>query len=375
MTMDMTSDNARMPSRSRETEEDDRSAQSEVQIVADIAVETHKPDEGGEDVLHDLRDTFRRTPSLGSRPSIRRNNSGKMGRSRPTPPQRAKSMQQPRSLGPSRSSDLSTMPTLLRSGSTRTARPGLPRANSSSARPGVARTSSSSGRPGVARTSSSSGRPGVSRTNSARGARRAMPTRTASDSLRNMRRDQIVNTPLERKESSQSLMRASGDDKSVCTISDLESCFTMDSVNIRKNQMIADPLEDGTYHETYSCAEHDDSLSHWSEHLPMAQDGVSQAGNESIATFCTLDSLRLKRLNINDVMGDQSCGDISFFSQSFSTLNTADLDIESLMGMEDDGLFELDELGESQLCDLADSDNGGNGSVACVSIENVENVE
>jgi hypothetical protein len=154
----------------------------------------------------------------------------------------------------------------------------------------------------------------------------------------------------------------------------------MDSVNIRKNQMIADPLDAGTYHETDSCANHDDSISHWSEHMPtVAQDGNvggGGGGHESVATFCTLDSLRLQRLQIHDVL-DQSC-DISFFSQSFSTLNTADIDLDSIM--DDDGLFELNELNESELCDLADSDlisdlvdHQPNG--ACVSVEDADNVD
>jgi len=348
--MDIMADNARMPIRSKEAEVEGRGDQLNVQMVAEMAAQAHRSEDAEEDVLHDLRDTFSRTPSVSGRPSVRRNNSGKIGatRGRPKPPQRAQSMNLPRAPQPSRSTDLSTMPTLLA---------------------------------GAGSSRSMLQRPGVSRTNShSKTFRRAMPTRTASDSLRNMRKDKLVNTALERKESTHSLMRASSDDKSVVTISDLESCFTMDSVNIRKNQMIADPLDAGTYHETDSCANHDDSISHWSEHMPtVAQDGNvggGGGGHESVATFCTLDSLRLQRLQIHDVL-DQAC-DISFFSQSFSTLNTADIDLDSIM--DDDGLFELNELNESELCDLADSDlisdlvdHQPNG--ACVSVEDADNVD
>jgi hypothetical protein len=181
-----------------------------------------------------------------------------------------------------------------------------------------------------------------------------------------MRRDQLVNTVLERKESTQSLLRGP-DDKSVGTYSDLDSCFTMDSVTMRKHQLIADPLDDGTYHENDSFADHDDSVSHFSEYpgelreLRRSQSGeetLSHVGGESIATFCTLDSLRLRRLQIHDGV-DQAC-DISFFSNSFSTLNTADLDLDiSIMDEEEEeglcGLDDLDERGESKLCDLGES--------------------
>jgi hypothetical protein len=319
------------------------------QMAAEISAEALRTEASEDDVLHDLRDSFARTASLSKRPALRRKNSGG---GRPMAPRRAQSMHagQVRSVGVTKSGDLSSMPTLLQQGNPRSVlqRPPVP-----------PRTNSSS-----------------------KNFNRAKPVRTASDSLRTMRRDQLVNTVLERKESTQSLLRGP-DDKSVATCSDLDSCFTMDSVTMRKHQLIADPLDDGTYYENDSFADHDDSVSHFSEYpadlreLTRHESGSSHMGGESIATFCTLDSLRLRRLQIHDGV-DQAC-DISFFSNSFSTLNTADLDLDiSIMDEEEGlgGLDDLDELGESKLCDLGESGlcelkelNESNASVACVSIE------
>jgi hypothetical protein len=356
VTMDMMTHSVEGATRTKDTNLE--SEPMTVHTVAGIAAEAHsnnsssnnsRTNEASEDdVLHDLRDSFARTASLSKRPALRRKNSGSQTRSRPMAPRRAQSMHagQVRSVGRSRSSDgcdLSTMPTLLNQGNPRSTlqRPNAP-----------PRTNSNS-----------------------KSFQRAKPVRTASDSLRTMRRDQLVNTALERKESTDSLLRGP-DDKSVATFSDLDSCFTMDSVTMRKHQLIADPLDDGTYYENDSVAEHDESITHFSEHLPEMTSGEG----ESIATFCTLDSLRLRRLQIHDVL-DQAC-DVSFFSNSFSTLNTADLDLDmSVMDEEEgfEGLCELDEHGESKLCDLGESGlcelNESQASVACVSVEaNVEPV-
>jgi hypothetical protein len=343
------------------TRTEDTNVESEQIDVHDVAVENaaealRAAEASEDDVLHDLRNSFARTASLSKRPALRRKNSGG---GRPMAPRRAQSMHagQVRSVVATKSGDLSAMPTLLQQGNPR----------SSLQRPPV-----------PPRTNSSS-----------KSINRAKPVRTASDSLRTMRRDQLVNTVLERKESTQSLLRGP-DDKSVATFSDLDSCFTMDSVTMRKHQLIADPLDDGTYYENDSFADHDDSVTHFSEYpaepreprgLMRHESGetlLSHVGGESIETFCTLDSLRLRRLQINDAV-DQAC-DISFFSNSFSTLNTADLDLDIISIMDEEeglcGLDDLDELGESKLCDLGESGlcelkelNESNASVACVSLE------
>jgi hypothetical protein len=336
--------------------------QINVPMGAEIAAgSSHSRTEASDedDVLYDLRDSFSRTVSLDKRPALRRKNSGG-GMSRPMAPRRAQSMNagHARSFGRTKSSDLSTMPTLLQQGNPR----------SILQRP-----------PAPPRTKSNSSSTSFNRTK---------PARTASDSLRTMRRDQLVNTALERKMSPQSLLRRTPD-KSVATFrgDSLESSFITDSEIMRKNQLIADPLDDGTYYEDDSCANHDDSISHFSEYsaqpreLKRSESGESisshMRGDGSIATFCTFDSHCLGRLQIHDDGIDQSC-DISFFSNhSFSTLNTAadvdDLD-SSIVGEEEGlcGLDDLDEVGESELCDPGLGErkelNESNASAACVSI-------
>jgi hypothetical protein len=372
LTMDMISDNAEGAARAKDNAMEN--GQLNVQMVAEIAAEAHRTEASEDDVLHDLRDSFARTASLSKRPTVRRKNSGQGGGGRPMAPRRAQSMHA------GNSTELSTMPTLLNQGNSRSflQRPGGPSRTNSSGRPGVpSRTNSNSGlqRSLPPRTSSSSGLPKRSQSSKG-GFIRGTPVRTASDSLRTMQKGQIVNTALERKENSVDLLRGH-DDKSVATFSDLDSCFTMDSVTMRKHQLIADPLEDNTYREDDSYADHDDSISHWSEHMPELQitigggESSSQMGGESIATFCTLDSLRLRRLQIHDVL-DQAC-DISFFSgNSFSTLNTADLDLDLESVMDEEGLYELKEAGESALFDLGGSEcelNASQASVACVSVD------
>jgi hypothetical protein len=356
----------------RENEQINVPKGADTEIAAELShSKTEASDE--DDVLHDLRDSFSRTASLGKRPDLRRNNSGS-GTSRPMAPRRVQSMnaRHGRSVGRTKSSDLSTMPTLLQQGNPRPSlqRPSAPQ-----------RTKSSSG---------------------SKTFNRVKPVRTSSDSLRTMRRDQLVNTALERKESPQSLLRGSSG-TSVATFSDLDSCFTMDSAAMRKQQLIADPLDDGTYCETDSAADHDDSLSHFSEYPAepreltryVSGDSLSHLkdGGGSIATFCTFDSHRLGVMQIHNGV-DQDC-DISLFSNnSFSTLNTADvaLDLGDISIMDDEaglyGLDDLDELGESDLCDHGElgpgelkeleelQESNSNVSFACVSIEsNAANVD
>lgn len=104
---------------------------------------------------------------------------------------------------------------------------------------------------------------------------RRAPIRTSSmdstNSLRAFRKDQIANSVAERsdsfrvgrkdsfrskgpsatlgrQESSQSIMTTGTNDMSV---------FSMDSVNLRKSQMVADPLDNCTYNEEDSSADHD----------------------------------------------------------------------------------------------------------------------
>ena len=325
-----------------------------VQMVAEIAAAAHRS--GGattttsdEDRLAELEDSLHRTSISGShssmkRPSLRRKSSAssKLGYTRPgirraqsmrvNVPQQ-KSMRQSgisRGVGLNRtkSTDLSYMPAMLSSSS-----------SSSQAPP-----------PGPGR------RQVPQRSSSMLGARRP-PSRSSSgaDTLRVLRRDQQINTSIGRQESNRSLLRGrSGtcaDDSSVGTFSDMDSCFTMDSINIRKSQLIADPLDNATYHEDDSYACHDDtSASHFSEYRALG--GLDQ----SVTTFCTFDSLKLRPTNINEVL-NQACDVSCLDTHSSSTLNSADLtDLDSVLGAPDDGLFELSEAGESQLIQFNDSD-------------------
>jgi hypothetical protein len=341
-----------------------------------------------DDVLHDLRESFSRTASLGKRPTLRRKDSAR-GLTRPLAPRRVQSMNaggHARSVGRTKSGDLSSMPTLLQQGNPRP--PLLQRP------PAPSRTKSSS-------------------SSSTRTFNRVKPVRTSSDSLRTMRRDQLVNTALERKEQSQSPtkshMRGSPPGKqSVATFrgDSLESCFSVDSETMRKQQLIADPLDDGTYYENDSAADHDESFSHFSEYSAEPREVMmfcESGGDDSLShlgggegrgrggsfdTFCTFDSHRLGGMQIHGGGVDQAC-DISLCSNnSFGTLDTADVGVDDLGGtsiIEEEeeaaglcGLDDLDKVGESDLCDSGESrlgerkelkESSSNVSVACVSIE------
>lgn len=106
--------------------------------------------------------------------------------------------------------------------------------------------------------------------------RRAPPGRTntsdSTSSLRAFRRDQVVNSAIEPKDMT-TRMRGPGStlqrhesDVSLLTSSDL-SCFTMDSVNLRKTQLVADPLDDISYNDADSYADHESisRASHFSQ--------------------------------------------------------------------------------------------------------------
>jgi len=261
--------------------------------------------------------------SREKRPSFKQRNANPPVRP-PMPPQVLQRAQSMRSIRPlNGSTGHSRTKSFRRSGVDRTP---------SFQRNGVERTPSGR-RPGVSRTSSFRHH-GVQRSNSSHGGPRAPPGRTNStdSALRGYRPDQLVNTPLEREESLNSLMPYRGgtiDDPSISTMgtSDADS-FTMDSIHLRKNQMIADPmLDDGTYNECDSYACHD-SFSHFSaggdyaDYLPegYANPGNPYApGNESLSTFCTLDSVRLRRMQIKEDVLETGY-------DSISTMNTGEYD-------------------------------------------------
>lgn len=124
-------------------------------------------------------------------------------------------------------------------------------------------------RAGVQRSGSSR----LTRTNSSRAPRRAPPARTNSvestNSLQSFRQSQINNSA----ESHEDLERAKvqRNTSGISETGDL-SCYTMDSVNLRKSQLVADPiLDDMTYQaDEYSVAEHESisRCSTYTEYLP-----------------------------------------------------------------------------------------------------------
>ncbi len=132
--------------------------------------------------------------------------------------------------------------------------------------------------------------------------RRGPPSRANSaQGLRPFSRDQIVNTSIGKappKEHSFVLRAPSGtlqrheSDMSLGDISISEgSLFTMDSVQLRKGQMIADPLEEGTYDEEDSFADHESFMTREPSFMNHHPGAVVQ--QPTVLTFGDLEELRL----------------------------------------------------------------------------------
>ena len=131
-------------------------------------------------------------------------------------------------------------------------------------------------------------------------------------SLRGASRDQLVNTPVSRKDSDLSILSQMTD-----STAGLGSEMTMDSINLRKEQMIADPLDllDGEYDDECSYACHDsvsrfsgDYLATYSEHLPGSVCGGS------VSTWGTIDSVNVRRVQIHDHQDEEPEHEESFSS-------------------------------------------------------------
>ena len=199
--------------------------------------ETLTPSQSTNTTLEDERNRMQmsvqsRANSMAAPPSRKPSVSRQQGRSLPV---RASSMRAVRPLAPTKSTDAMSS---MRGNN-------LQRANSSR----LHRTTSSRGPP--------RGRGGnLKRTSSI----------DSTNSLRAFRREQLTNSAIEPKDMNTRMRgpgatlqrHESGGDVSVLTTSDL-SCFTMDSVNLRKTQMVADPIDDaGTYNgEDNSYADHE----------------------------------------------------------------------------------------------------------------------
>lgn len=162
---------------------------------------------------------------------------------------------------------------------------------------------------------------------------RAPPGRSVSTdgSLRGMRRDQLANTSIassfDHANKERGVLRTrSGDSMG----SDMDaSCFTTDSINLRKTQLIADPVLEGGYNDFDSCADHEsimDAMSYYeedwdgySEYLPVGRSDAASVGDVS---FCTLDSIRIRQLQIHN--------DVSFLTRTNSCSSLASADAREI---------------------------------------------
>jgi hypothetical protein len=272
---------------SKEEEEEEEAISLTIQKVAEISAATHNPpDEGEDDEPTDLLSFPSRKPSFRRKGSVTRSSSSSGA-----------------GIGLMRSGlDGVTPAPLSRSFSSHQGDP----------------------RMGGAR---------VTRNRSMRS--RVAPGRSVStESLRGFRRDLVQNQSIatgrdmfDRKDRAVRRTR-SGDDLSIA--SDVDSCFTTDSINLRKCQLIADPIE-GMYNDLDSCADHESVYGTMSYDCDF--DGYSEYAAEEYRTyqksdasvddysFCTLDSSRVNRMQVHPVLGD----DVSFLrSNSFSTLASGD---------------------------------------------------
>lgn len=132
-------------------------------------------------------------------------------------------------------------------------------------------------------------------------------------------------------------------DSTLSCASDLESTFSTDSINLRKHQLIADPLDDDgvSYAPDDSVADHEsmyDNMSQWSreyydellEFLPedqpifdkdyMVMVGGGDPMQEGAVAYLTLDALQLRRPNMS-IVTDQQCDMAATLQSSIRNLN------------------------------------------------------
>lgn len=167
----------------------------------------------------------------------------------------------------------------------------------------VARANSSRA---LLRASGNSGGGGVVRSRGALAPSRA----SSAQGLRPYGRDQIVNASIARKGSNDGLQgmqqqqRGPGGtlqrNESEMSLGEFSvgdgSLFTMDSVRLRKGQLVADHLGDGSYDEQDSFACHESVVTRDSEDCLY---DVAQEAQNPVLTFSDLEALRLtNRLNV-----------------------------------------------------------------------------
>jgi len=307
-----------------------------VQRVADIAANAHNNDDNEEDdAPSELLPSF---PSRG----VGRHSSfgGPRGR---MPPRRAQSL----------------MSNMSRGGASGDFTPAMPGRSRGEPLRGVGRSNS-------LRAGNSGPLLSRARAGGAGSPRRAPPGRSVStDSFGGLRGSQVNNVSIasnfDRKD--RSVVRTTSGDSFVSMSSDMDgSCFTTDSINLRKTQLVADPLLDGNYYtDDYSCADHEsvygtmstytEDFDGYSEYGPEGMGGASGHYPRSVVSvgdlsFATMDSLGIQRLHLEksrqqhqeaNAEGGEGAGGRSR-SDSFSTLASNDMidDLGDLEGLVDD---------------------------------------
>ena len=193
---------------------------------------------------------------------------------------------------------------------------------------------------------------------------RSLAHMASESSLRPYRgHDKVVNQSIIKKGSERPTLRRSADDRSY---SDLSS-FTLGTAtdhSLLKNP-VADPIDDQTYRETDSIADHETCVSgdfaDYTEFLPqndpnhVPYDGASMADG----TLCTFDSVQLRR---KQIMASNS--NHSFDASSFSTFASGDMNIEGEFEeyVAETGYYDDFYLDETHVVEEEDAENAEDSS-------------
>ena len=190
---------------------------------------------------------------------------------------------------------------------------------------------------------------------------RSLAHMASESSLRPYRgHDKIVNQSIQGGD--RPTLRRSADDRSY---SDLSS-FTMGTAtehSLAMKNPCADPIDDQTYRETDSIADHESCVSgdyaDYTEFLPendpnrVPYDGASMADG----TLCTFDSVQLRR---RQIMASNS--NHSFDASSFSTFASGDMNIEGEFEeyIAETGYYDEFYLDETHVVEEDDAENAEN---------------
>jgi hypothetical protein len=148
------------------------------------------------------------------------------------------------------------------------------------------------------------------------------PSRTNSaQGLRPFNRDQIVNTSIGGRNQAgtvSQLQRGPGGtlQRHESEMSMDGSLFTMDSVQLRKGQLVADPFDDGTYDEQGSFADHESFVTRDDDNLYGHNHNnvnAPPAAEPAAISFSDLEHLRMtQRLQITSNNGSDDHSEVSF---------------------------------------------------------------